>query len=298
MLKFSIFFILLALVAIYAYANIAKAQMVEDGLVAYWPLEESTFALRMGAFIMANIGYEDTPFLPGNKWRVHDGKRPQPRIVTPGTSGSQEKPGVPPSDAIILFDGKDTSKWVGSDGGPIKWKVENGYMEIVTGTRYIRTKDEFGDCQLHLEFAAPAEVRGESQGRGNSGVFLMGIYEIQVLDGYDNLTYADGTTAAIYGQYPPLVNPCRKPGEWQTYDIFFKAHRFEGEKLVSPAYITVLFNGVLVHLHQATLGPTGHRNLPSYDRILSPTGPLALQDHGNPVRYRNIWYRPLKDYDE
>lgn len=240
---------------------------------------------------MASIGYDDTPFLPGNKWRVHDGKRPQPRIINP-----PEYPGGPPSDAIMLFDGSDTSKWVGSDGGPIKWKVENGYMEV-NRTGGIKTKDEFGDCQLHLEFACPAEVKGESQGRGNSGVFLMGIYEIQVLDGYDNLTYADGITAAIYGQYPPLVNACRKPGEWQAYDIFFKAHRFDGKKLVSPAYITVMFNGVIVHLHQAALGPTGHRNLSSYDKVLPPTGPLSLQDHGDPVRYRNIWYRELGSND-
>ncbi|MBM3213215.1 DUF1080 domain-containing protein, partial [Candidatus Poribacteria bacterium] len=129
------------------------------------------------------IGYDDTPFLPGSKWRVHDGTRPQPRIVTPGTFSTQEMPGSPPSDAIVLFDGKDTSKWVGSDGGPIKWKVENGYMEV-TRTGSIQTKDHFGDCQLHLEWAAPAGVRGEDQGRGNSGVFLMGRYEVQVLDGY------------------------------------------------------------------------------------------------------------------
>jgi hypothetical protein len=237
------------------------------------------------------VGYDDTPMLPDSKWRVHDGKRPQPKIVTPGA-----KPGKPPSDAIVLFDGKDTSKWVGRDGEPVQWKVENGYMEV-TRTGDIQTKDEFGDCQLHIEWAAPAEVKGESQGRGNSGIFLLGRYEIQVLDGYDNLTYADGITSAIYGQYPPLVNACRKPGEWQTYDIFFVAPRFEGEKLINPAYITVVHNGVLVHHHQEILGPTGHRSLSAYKEPHSK-GPLKLQDHGDAVRYRNIWIRELKGYDE
>jgi hypothetical protein len=162
----------------------------------------------------------------------------------------------------------------------------------------IETKELFGDCQLHIEWAAPAEVRGESQGRGNSGVFLMGRYEIQVLDGYENPTYADGTTASIYGQYPPLVNACRRPGEWQVYDIFFVAPRWEGERLLSPAYVTVLHNGVLVHHHQALMGPTGHRNATSYDRPHPPEGPLKLQDHRDPVRYRNIWIRRLTGYDE
>ncbi len=239
-----------------------------------------------------NVGYDDTPFLPGSKWRVHDGTRPQPRIVTPG-----DKPGDPPSDAIVLFDGKDVSKWMASDGGEAKWKVENGAMEV-TRTGNIQTREHFGDCQLHIEWAAPAEVKGESQGRGNSGVFLMGKYEIQVLDGYNNITYADGITAAIYGQYPPLVNACRKPGEWQTYDIFFVAPRFDGDKLVSPAYVTVVHNGVLVHHHQEIMGPTGHRILASYDTPHGPEGPLVLQDHGDPVRYRNIWIRPLKGYNE
>ncbi len=237
------------------------------------------------------IGYDDTPFLPDSKWRVHDGKRPQPKVIVPGTSDS------PPSDAIALFDGKDASKWVGGDGGAIKWKIENGYMEVVGGTGNIRTKDNFGDCQLHIEWAAPSEVKGEDQGRGNSGVFLMGKFEIQVLDCYNNLTYPDGTTASIYSQYPPLVNACRKPGEWQSYDIFFVAAKFDGNDLVSPAYVTVVHNGVLVHHHQAILGPTGHRSLSSYSSPIEP-GPLVLQDHGDSVRYRNIWIRVLKGYDE
>ncbi|MGQ9629478.1 MAG: 3-keto-disaccharide hydrolase [bacterium] len=251
----------------------------------------------MAQISKAPMGYDDTPMLPNSRWRVHDGNRPQPRVVTPGTCSTQDKVGEPPSDAIVLFDGKDASKWESVKGGPIKWKVENGYMEV-TPTGNIQTKEHFGDCQLHIEWAAPAKVEGESQGRGNSGVFLMGKYEIQVLDGYNNRTYADGQAAAIYGQYPPLVNACRKPGEWQTYDIFFVAPRFEGDRLVSPAYITVVHNGVLVHHHQEILGPTGHKILPSYDAPHPPKGPLMLQDHRNPVRYRNIWIRPLKGYDE
>jgi len=182
------------------------------------------------------------------------------------------------------------------NGGPIQWKVEKGAMEV-TRTGDIQTKDEFGDCQLHIEWVAPAEVKGDSQGRGNSGVFLMDRYEIQILDGYNNITYADGTTAAIYGQYPPLVNACRKPGEWQTYDIFFVAPRFKGEELLSPAYVTIIYNGVLVHHNQALMGQTGHKILASY-KPHPPKGPTRLQDHGNPVRFRNIWIRELKGYDE
>jgi hypothetical protein len=243
------------------------------------------------------IGYDDTPFLPNSTWRVHDGKRPQPRVIVPGTFSTPETPGLPPSDAIVLFDGKDASKWVGSDGGAIKWKIENGYMEVTPGSGGIQTIDEFVDCQLHIEWSAPSVIKGEDQGRGNSGVFLMGRYEIQVLDCYNNLTYPDGTTGAIYGQYPPLVNACRKPGEWQSYDIFFVAPKFDGDNLISPAYITVVHNGILIHHHQPALGPTGHRSVPSYSSPHSK-GPLALQDHGDLVRYRNIWIRVLKGYDE
>ena len=246
----------------------------------------------------APVGYDDTPMLPGQKWRVHDGNRPQPRGVTPGTFSTLDAPGEPPSDAVVLFDGKDVSKWVGRDGGPVQWKVEDGYMEVTPRTGDIQTRDHFGDCQLHLEWAAPAEVRGDSQGRGNSGVFLMGLYEIQVLDGYNNPTYADGITAAIYGQYPPLVNACRKPGEWQVYDIFFVAPRFDGDKLVRPARVTVVHNGVLVHHHREAMGPTGHKKVASYDTPHPSKGPLRLQDHSNPVRYRNIWIREIGDYDE
>jgi hypothetical protein len=244
-----------------------------------------------------NLGYDDTPMIPGSPYRVHDGTRPQPRIVRPGTAGTPENPGDPPSDAVVLFDGRDLSQWMAPDGGEARWKVENGAMEVVPGTGDIQTREEFGDCQLHLEWAAPTVVKGESQGRGNSGVFLMGRYEIQVLDCFDNPTYPDGTTAAVYGQYPPLVNACRRPGEWQSYDILWTGPRFEGDNLVRPASVTVLHNGLVVHHRTELLGPTGHRNLPSY-RPQPPVGPLRLQDHGDLVRFRNIWYRPLTGYDQ
>ena len=246
---------------------------------------------------MENLGYDDTPFLPGDKWRVHDGERPQPVIVMPSTESSQEQAGQPPSDAVVLFDGTDLSNWEKLDGGDPEWKVENDYMEIVPKTGNIRTKEHFGTIQLHIEWRSPDEIKGESQGRGNSGVFLMGNYEIQVLDCYDNPTYADGLTASIYGQFPPLANANRKPGEWQSYDIFWITPVFDGDDLLSPAYVTIVHNGILVHHHQELMGTTGHRNISGYIPH-EPTGPLMLQDHGDLVRFRNIWIRELKDDDE
>jgi hypothetical protein len=244
-----------------------------------------------------SVGYQDTPIIPRTRWHVHDGERPQPPVVNPGTASTPETPGQPPSDAVILFDGKDLSGWVGRDGGPAQWKVEGGFMEVVPKTGNIQTKQHFGDCQLHIEWAAPTVVKGESQGRGNSGVFLKGRYEIQVLDCYDNLTYPDGTTASVYGEFPPLVNACRKPGEWQSYDIIWEGPRFEGERLIRPAFVTVIHNGVVVHNHVELIGPTTHRQVLPYTP--EPIeGPLMLQDHGDLVRFRNIWYRPLKDYDQ
>jgi len=244
------------------------------------------------------IGYQDTPLIPGTNWHVHDGLRPQPRVVAPGAAGTQDRPGAAPSDAVVLFDGRDLSQWAGvKDGGPALWKVENGYMEVVPKTGNIRTKEEFADCQLHVEFCEPTVIKGESQGRGNSGVFLMGLYEVQVLDCYQNLTYPDGTTGAIYGQYPPLVNACRKPGEWETYDIIWVAPKFAGEKLLAPACVTVFFNGVVIHHAQTLQGPTQHRKTAAYVPH-APVGPLVLQDHGDLVRFRNIWYRPLTGYDQ
>ena len=239
-----------------------------------------------------SLGYTDTPILPDSGFHVHDGSRPQPRLVDPGMPGSQEQPGKAPSDAVVLFDGTSLAQWRGRNGGEPQWKVENGYMEVAAGTGDITSVPSFGDVHLHLEWAAPAEVRGESQGRGNSGVFLMNNYEIQVLDCFNNPTYADGTTGAIYGQYPPSVNACRMPGMWQTYDILWVAPRFEDDQLVSPAYVTVLHNGVVLHHHRALLGPTGHRNRPAW--AAHGDGPIRLQDHGDLVRFRNIWARALE----
>ncbi|MHC4061034.1 MAG: 3-keto-disaccharide hydrolase, partial [Planctomycetota bacterium] len=210
-------------------------------------------------------------------WEVHDKNRPQPRVISPG-----EHPADPPSDAIVLFDGMDLSQWLKTNGEPPKWKVENGYMEAVKKAGSIKTKRGFGDCQLHIEWATPSRVKGEGQDRGNSGVYLMGKYEVQVLDSYDNTTYADGQAAAVYGQSPPMVNACRGPGQWQSYDIIFRRPVFKDKKLVRPATITVLHNGVLVQDHWVIQGPTAHKKRAQYkpheDRL-----PISLQDHGNPV---------------
>ena len=237
-------------------------------------------------------GYDDTPHLPDSKWRVHDKQRPHPPVVEPPPASSQRVEA--PGDAVVLFDGTDLSEWKGGDGAAA-WKLADGAMEV-NGTGNIRTVREFGDCQIHLEWAAPAEVEGESQGRGNSGVFLMGRYEVQVLDSFDNVTYADGQAAALYGQRPPDVNASRPPGEWQTFDLFFRAPRFEGGELVRPAFVTVVHNGVVVHNHVAFLGATTHRAVAQYQPH-GEVGPIVLQDHQNPVRFRNIWVRPLRSDD-
>jgi len=245
----------------------------------------------------APLGYTDTPILPGQPWRVHDPDRPRPSIVTPGETFSQMS--APPSDAITLFDGTDLSKWKGSDGGPARWKVESGYLEVTPKAGDITTREEFGDFQLHLEFATPQQVMGSSQGRGNSGVFLQGRYEVQILDSYDNPTYPDGQTGAMYGQYPPRVNAVRKPGEWQTYDIIFQAPKFDDAGgVTTKAAVTVILNGVVVHHHQEYRGPTEHKEVTNYDAVKSSRGPIRLQDHGDLVRYRNIWIRPLGQYDQ
>lgn len=246
-----------------------------------------------------DLGFTDTPVLPGLKWHVHDPDRPQPKAVTPGAA-----PGAPPSDAIVLFDGKDLSKWTqygrGADSGkpvPTQWKLGDGYFEVGPRTGSLYTREKFGACQLHIEWASPAEVRGTSQGRGNSGVLFMSRYEIQVLDAYDNPTYADGVTGAIYGQWPPLAVPARKPGEWNVYDIIFEAPQFDGDKLVKPAYFTVFYNGVVVHSHKESMGPMVYRRVAHYVPH-APEEPLMLQDHNTPVRYRNIWLRRLASYDQ
>lgn len=239
---------------------------------------------------MSDLGYKDTPILPDSKYHVHDPDRPQPTVVTPGETFA------PPSDALVLFDGTDLSGWE-SDKGAAGWKVENGYMEVVPKSGSIRTRKTFGSVQLHIEFACPETVKGNSQGRGNSGVFLMGIYEVQVLDSYENPTYADGSVGAIYGMYPPMANAIRKPGEWNTYEIVWERPKFENGRVVKPAYVTVFLNNVLLHHRRKLLGKGWHKTLPEYTEH-PPVGPLELQDHGDLVRFRNIWVRKLDELDE
>lgn len=214
-------------------------------------------------------------WVSGIRWKA-------PAVIDPGPQGGR------PSDAIVLFDGTDLSQWNGGD----QWVLENGYGICHGG---IATKQAFGDCQLHVEWASPEKIEGEGQGRGNSGVYFMEKYELQVLDSYENETYSDGQAGAIYKQSPPLVNVCRKPGEWQTYDIIFKAPRFdEAGKLVKPAIMTVLHNGVLIQDHFELLGATAWHKPPAYEAH-PPKLPIHIQHHGNPVRFRNIWIRELSD---
>lgn len=239
-------------------------------------------------------GYSDTPVIPGSRWRVHDIDRPEPPVVNPATFSTQEKHGTPPGDAVVLFDGSDLNSWSSVRGGDAGWQlVEGEAMEVVPRTGDIRTIDSFGTCQLHVEWRAPTEIYADSQGRGNSGVFLLGLYEVQVLDNYENPTYADGIAAAIYGQYPPLANAAVPPGSWHVYDIVFETPIFTDGTLEKPAYMTVFHNGVLMHLRQQMQGPTQHRNLANYETPHGPTGPLVLQDHGDKVQFRNIWLREL-----
>ena len=219
--------------------------------------------------------------------------RQKPEVVTPGKKCNQ-----PPSDAIILYSGKqDASKWeMDNDGSPLKWKATK-VLTTVKQTGYIRTKQKFGDVQLHIEWRTPKQVVGDGQGRGNSGVFLMGLYEVQVLDSYNNTTYYNGQAGSVYKQYAPLVNASRGPGKWQTYDIFFTAPRFNADKtLKTPAYVTVIHNGVLIQDHVELEGPTVYGGLPEY-KFHEAKLPLKLQDHGNPVSYRNIWVRELNLWD-
>jgi hypothetical protein len=231
---------------------------------------------------------------PDPNWIDHDRNRPQPPVVAPGIPSTQEQAGKPPSDATVLFDGKDLSRWVSMDGSPTKWITRDGYMECVKGSGYVRTLQNFGDCQLHVEWATPVPPEGKGQGRGNSGVFLgFTRYEIQVLDSYENVTYADGGAGSIYGQYPPLANVCRPPGQWQTYDILYTAPRFDAEgKLLSPARLTVFQNGVLIQNNVELTGPTDWLDRAPY-QAHPEKQPISLQDHGNPVRFRNIWVREL-----
>ena len=227
-------------------------------------------------------------------WPMHSTDRPQPRIVRPAPAAA---PVAPPADAVVLFDGRSLDNWRTADTTnanlPARWNVRNGYMEVARGTGSIRTVQEFGDAQLHVEWMAPVPARGTSQNRGNSGVFLMSTYEVQVLDSYENVTYPDGQAGAIYGQYPPLVNASRAPGEWQTFDIFFRAPRFDARgQVTSPARMTVIHNGVLVQDNVELLGPTSNQRRAPYEAHADRM-PILLQDHGHPVRFRNIWIREL-----
>ena len=220
-------------------------------------------------------------------WKAHDQNRPAPKVVAPGEGASLAKP---PSDAVVLFDGKNFDNWT---GGVDKWKIVDGAMETLGKSGPAVSKEEFGDCQLHVEWACPPDLKGEGQRRCNSGVFLMNAFELQVLDSHENTTYADGGAASIYGQYPPLVNASRGPGEWQSFDIIFRAPRFgEDGKLQKRARMTALHNGVLVQDNSEILGPTAWIKHGRYAKGKT-TGSIRLQDHGTPVRYRNIWIRPL-----
>ncbi len=248
-------------------------------------LTKSAVCLLLVALFACVTGYAAKQVV---KYDVHDKTRPRPPVITPAAQLGQ-----PPSDAIVLFDGNDLSQWRGGKG-EAKWKVENGYMEV-NKTGSIRTKKSFGNCQLHIEWATPTVIKGRGQGRGNSGVFLMDIYELQVLDSYKNDTYPDGQAASIYSQYPPLVNACRGPGQWQSYDVSFVRPIFDrAGKCIRPARITVLHNGVVVHNNVEIKGRTEYKKKAKY-RPHSDKGPISLQDHGNPMQFRNIWIRELPE---
>ena len=234
-------------------------------------------------------GYTDTPLIPGSTWRVHDRDRPQPKIVEPGTG---DLGATPPADAVVLFDGTNLDQWVRVDGKPIEGGINNGAFDIVK-TGQLRTKREYGDFQLHVEWRTPEIREGfDRMNQGNSGVFLMGLFEVQIIESQASYIYADGNAGALYGQYPPLVNPTRKPLEWQSFDVFFIAPKFDGNTLKSPAFATVLYNGVLVQNYKQILGTTGHRDVPGPYPV-SEKGPVMLQNHNSPVEFRNIWIRPL-----
>jgi hypothetical protein len=257
------------------------------------PLTISSLLCVSTCLVSGQVFYGDPPD-DHHPWAIHDQNRPKPPVVTPGTFSSQEQPGKPPSDAIILFDGSGLSKWQSAKEGrgPAKWIVKDGYMEAAPSTGDIMTVEEFGDCQLHVEWAAPTDIKGASQGRGNSGIFLMGMCEVQVLDNYNNPTYADGYAGSVYGINPPMVNPLRPPGQFQVYDIVFRRPIFREGRMVDPGYLTVFINGVLVQDHTPLEGPGGHMRR-SKPTPFPEKGSLKLQDHGNPVQFRNIWYRKL-----
>jgi hypothetical protein len=240
--------------------------------------------LPVTGVLAGEFGYTDTPLLPGSKWRVHDKDRPEPAKVQPGAPCFS----APPSDAIVLFDGKDLSQWSGVKVAAIE---DRSFDIMKTGE--IETRQQFGDCQLHVEWLIPAQPDGDWAVWGNSGVFPLGLYELQIIETYTRQIYADGIAGAIYGQTPPLVNAARPPGEWQSFDITFTAPRFDPDgKLLQPAYFTVYWNGVLVQNHQASLGPVKHREVADYTNKTT-RGPIKLQNHGSHVRFRNLWVRTL-----
>jgi hypothetical protein len=249
------------------------------------------FALCIVTSALAADPAKEKPFTPGGIYRQGDMKRPRPTVITPPGESTQEKPGSPPSDAIVLFDGKDFAKWEreptkeDATTKEPKWKIEDGHMEVTPMSGTLKCTEKFGSAQLHIEWATPVEVKGNSQGRGNSGVLLSPWGEVQVLDSFQNDTYPDGQAAAIYSKYPPLVNASRKPGEWQVYDIILQCAVIKDGKLEQPAMLTVMHNGIVVH------------HAIAFDHK-TPEWTFSLQDHHNPVRYRNIWVRPLHCYDE
>ncbi len=225
-------------------------------------------------------------------WKVSDRHRPMAVVITPAPV---DQPGAPPSDAVVLFNGHDLSQWTDHHGGPPQWRVGDGYFETVPGKGDLKTKQAFGDCQLHVEWATPNPPHGKDQDRGNSGIYIMSLYELQVLDSYQSTTYADGAAGAIYAQFPPLVNASRPPGEWQTYDIVFHGPRFSADgKVLQPASETTLHNGVLVQDNSVLTGPTTYMGRPQY-KPQPEKMPLLLQDHDHPVRFRNIWIREIKE---
>ncbi len=251
----------------------------------------TTLAVALVSAPLASAQFYGDPPDDTHPWAVHDINRPQPPRVEPGKT-----PGAPPSDAVVLFDGTDASfaNWEHVSGKRKgDWLVKDGALQCTPGAGYIRTKEKFGDCQLHVEWAAPTPVHGDSQGRGNSGIFLMGMTEVQVLDNYNNPTYADGFAGSVYGVMPPMANSLHKPGEWQSYDIVFRRPIVKDGKVIDEGSQTVFINGVLVQDSTPLEGGGGHKKR-SKAQPFPETGPLSLQDHGNPVRFRNIWYRNLR----
>lgn len=261
---------LLLLLAIISSASAADLPPLDDGRVY----------AKDGSGV---YGYKDTPKLPFCNYLVHDPDRPAPKRIDPGPAPAAAPI---PSDAVVLFDGKDLSQW----NSPTAWKLDN--HEIIAGAGTLATKEKFGSMQLHVEWMAPADYSGPWYNRGNNGVLIMGLYEIQIFDSYNEKLYPDGQCAAVYAQTPPLVNATRKPGEWQTFDIFFTAPKYDGEKQLASPRITMLHNGALVHLNQEIYGETGHKVVPGHNRKWSE-GPLMLAGHDCPVRFRNIWLRKL-----